>query len=449
MNRLVQAGLALALLYTSAHIVESGIIFPLERPNIKQVIEELQPMYRQVVTGTASVDHGRQYGPVFLLALDPVYRRDVNNETRLAWYAYGLGLLSIAAALTATIAASRRWLASRGRTLSWPMIVGLVILWGNFGPLYGVLAVKNVELWELALIMVACLGVIAGRPWIAGGAIAIASLTKMLPFVFMPYLLLRDRRLFARAVAVLLVVLAVSQLVYGTEMGFGYLPLIARAAGGTADFGWQGGIVWHENISLRGLIMKAFGYLHPPSLWSIRAPYSRGYFTAIPMDLYPWARLAATLTWAVGMGWVVWTVIARRTTAEPGRTYWDWALIAAMMLPLAPQASQDYMVMTLGAFSFVLIGCMVYGGRANWVVFGLAVLLVANVLPRSLFARLIFIDAINKLAGHEHLTRPEAYQYYGFPLLGLLLLMWVWTRIVAADDRTSAAAGVPSSPTTC
>jgi hypothetical protein len=435
MNQLfVRVAIALALVYTAAHVVKDGILFPLQHPNIGQVVEELQPLHKQIVSGTASVDHGRQYGPVFLLALDLVYRSDVTNERRLAWFAYGLGLLSIAVAFASTIVAARIWLESRGRRLSWPMVLALVVLWGNFGPVYGVLAVKNVELWELALIMAACVAAMRSRRWLAGGAVAAASLIKMLPLVFMPYLLLRDRRTFISAAIAMVGILALAQLVYGTEMGLGYLPLVARAAGGGADFGWEGGLVWHENISLRGVMLKAFGYLHPPSLWSIRAPYKRGYFTNIPIDLLPWAQLAANATWALAMIWVVWTLVSRRSAAEPGRTYWDWALVAAMMLPLAPQASHDYMALTVGAFSFVLMGCIVYGGRANWAVFVIATLLVANILPRRLFAQLMGIDLISQWAGHQHLSRPEAYQYYGFPLLGLLLLMWVWTRIVALDE---------------
>ena len=93
-----------------------------------------------------------------------------------------------------------------------------------------------------------------------------------------------------------------------------------------------------------------------------------------------------------------------------------------MMLVLAPQISQDYMVLALVAFSFVLAGCMLYGTRAAWIEFAIAVLLVGNVVPRGVFSRLVLIDPLMAFTGYEHLTRSEAYQYFGFPLLGLLVL---------------------------
>jgi hypothetical protein len=33
------------------------------------------------------------------------------------------------------------------------------------------------------------------------------------------------------------------------------------------------------------------------------------------------------------------------------------------------------------------------------------------------------------VTGFDHLTLAEAYQYFGFPLLGLLILLRVWTRL--------------------
>ena len=68
------------------------------------------------------------------------------------------------------------------------------MLWANFSPLYGVLAIKNVELWELAWIAVAGAALLRDRPWIVGFAVAAGALIKMLPLVFLPYLSLRSRR---------------------------------------------------------------------------------------------------------------------------------------------------------------------------------------------------------------------------------------------------------------
>ena len=49
-------------------------------------------------------------------------------------------------------------------------------------------------------------------------------------------------------------------------------------------------------------------------------------------------------------------------------------------------------------------------------------------MPRGLFGRLVFADTAARSAGYGHLTVAEAYQYFGFPLLGLILLLWAWSR---------------------
>ncbi len=149
--------------------------------------------------------------------------------------------------------------------------------------------------------------------------------------------------------------------------------------------------------------------------------------------------MIATAAVAIGGLWVMLTLLRRMRTAEPSRTYWDWALIGIMMLALAPQISQDYMVLSLGAFSFVLAGCMLYGTRVAWIEFTIAVLLVGNILPRGVFSRIMLIDPLMSLTGYQHLERHEAYQYFGFPLLGLLVLARVWLRLAHAEARPAGA----------
>ena len=70
----------------------SGVVFALRTPNVGQVVEELQPLYRLFTAGEATVDHPRQYGPVFLMLFHPVYRAESRASlTLLSWYGYALG----------------------------------------------------------------------------------------------------------------------------------------------------------------------------------------------------------------------------------------------------------------------------------------------------------------------------------------------------------------------
>ena len=418
--------MAVAAAYSLVHLVVSGIIQPLRVPAIGQVIEELQPLYRLFTTGVASVDHPRQYGPVFLAVFHPVYRFTLDRPDLIAYYAYALDLVAIAIGFVATRRAIRRWAALREVTLPRFTTAALLFLWLNFSPLYGVLAVKNVELWELALIAVALAALLEQRRWVAAWSIAGAALIKMLPLVFLPYLLLRDRRTFVYTVAAIAAIITLSQLLYGDDMGFGYGPMIVRAALGGEAYGNPGG-VWHENVSIRGLAFKAFGYLEEPGGGGA---YQRGYYVVVPQLLRPYAVAIGWVAQAAAGFWLLWRFYRQAGLNAVDRLYWEWALVAIMMLVLAPQISQDYMVLSLGAFSLVMAGCMVRRDTWLWIQFAIAVLLVGNIVPRALFARATGTGVAMRFAGHEHLMPAEAYQYFGFPLLGLLILLRVWTRCI-------------------
>jgi hypothetical protein len=426
--RLITAAILAAAAYSVVHLVVSGIIQPLRTPAIGQVIEELQPLYRLFTAGAATVDHPRQYGPVFLALFHPVYRVTLTRPDLLAWYAYALDVIAIVVAFIATRRAIRRWASVNGVVLPRLTTPALLFLWVNFSPLYGVLAVKNAELWELALIAVAGAALLEDRRWVAAWAIAAAALTKMLPVVFVPYLLLRDRRTFIYTLVALGAIIAISQLLYGHQMGFGYGPMIVRAALGGEDFGWRQG-VWHENISIRGLASKAFGYLEEPGQI---ARYQTGYFVIVPPHLARIARVTGLVAEAAAVIWFLWQLLRDRSMKPFNRAYWEWALVAIMMMVLAPQISQDYMVLTLGAFSYVLAGCIIRADKWLWAQYAAAVLLVGNILPRALFARLLGINQALDYAKADHLLPAEGYQYFGFPLLGLLILLHVWSRV--ADD---------------
>lgn len=443
-SRLTLALIALAIVYSIAHFVISGVIFALRTPNVGQVVEELQPLYRLFTTGVATVDQPRQYGPIFLMLFHPVYRLNLADHTVLSWYAYALDLMAILIGFIATFDAIRTWAMARGARVGGPMLLALGLLWANFSPLYGVLAIKNVELWELALIAVAGAAMLRGRRWVVAWSIAAAALVKMLPLVFIPYLLLRDRRTFAYTLVALGVLLTISQGLYGTAMGWGYLPAIVNAAVGGDGYGNVLGMTWHENVSLRGVVLKAFGYLEPPAAGTVDSPYQLGYYVRLLPGMQQPARTLALVVWATGVLWAGVTLLRRSRRPEPSRTYWDWALIGLMMLVLAPQISQDYMVLGLGAFSFVLAACMLYGTRGSWIEFAIALLLVGNVVPRGVFSRLVLIDPVITFTGYGHLMRSEAYQYFGFPLIGLLVLVRTWRRLSEAGEA-AAPTGVTMS----
>jgi hypothetical protein len=206
--------------------------------------------------------------------------------------------------------------------------------------------------------------------------------------------------------------------------------MIVNAAIGGEGYGNAAGLIWHENVSIRGLAFKLFGALEEPGS-NLAATYQVGYYVVVPEHLRPIARVVAWTGQLAAVVWLAWQFFARTWRDAIDRTYWEWALVAIMMLVLAPQISQDYMVLTLGAFSYVLAGCLLRAGTWLWIEFALAVLLVANIVPRGVFGRIVFADATMRALGAGHLVVAEAYQYLGFPLAGLLLLLHVWSRVAA------------------
>jgi hypothetical protein len=435
-----KAVFAAGLIYSAAHFIASGILFPLSSPNVGQIIEELQPLLRLFTRGEATVDHPRQYGPIFLMLFHWIYKRDLEDPTLLSYYAYALDMIAIVIAFVATVIAVRDWAASRGHRIGAMTIVLIGMLWANFSPLYGVLAIKNVEIWELACIAVAGAALLRKRTWLAAWSIAAGTLIKMLPLVFLPYLWLRHRRAFYQTLGAMAIILALSQLLYGTQMGFGYFGTLVGAAGGGGGYGNPKAMIWHENVSLRGVVVKGFGFLEKPGRYTTPQGYSEGYHLVIPEDRRLAVRIIGTFFQGLGLLWAAWMMWRRRRQPDPDGTYWDWAFVGIMMLVMAPQVSQDYMVLTLVAFTFVMVGCILARDRAAWIYFGLAVLLVANVIPRGAFGRLLLIDHAQRWSGYEHLLVPEAYQFYGFPLLGLLLLTKAWWRL--SERQLPAGQGV-------
>ena len=56
-----------------------------------------------------------------------------------------------------------------------------------------------------------------------------------------------------------------------------------------------------------------------------------------------------------------------------------------------------------------------------------ALFFLGALTPRQILHRLTFVAAITRWTGNVQLTPPEAYQYYGFPLAGLVFLGWaIW-----------------------
>lgn len=430
MTRTIPAGaivLALvALAYSIAHFAESGVRMPLSLPKIGQIEEEIPPLVEYLQGhGPVHSPNPRQYGPVFFLVMQPLLTTIGTDPERLSRWLYALDLACLAAAFVLTWATLTPFVPTERRRLA---AIALLFLWLNFAPLYAILGVKNVEGWELALVAAALFWYVRGRRIAAASAIAAAGLIKLLPFIFLFYFLLRDRRTFAYACAAVTVALVAGQLIYGSELGIRYLPRVARSATGTSF-----ALGWHENISLKGMIAKSVGTLTPgsvtidgvePSYGSEMGAGQAGYTVVLTRPQSTFVRLAGLAAQAAALAWLAW-ICTRPAPADANRIAWEWSLVAIVMLLVSPQTAFEYCLLAIGAFSYALVRLIADLPRraAPWITFAAATLLVANVLPRQIVNRLVLVDALREWSGYVHFTPSEAYQFFGFPFAGLLLAL--------------------------
>ena len=434
----------MATVYSAAHFAVSGVAAPLERPNLGQIEEEAAPLRVFLASGgSLTSNNPRQYGPVFMFVMHPLLRVWGGDPERLSHALYALQLVCVAAAFGFT------WMTLAPLMpvgLTWVALAALAFLWLNFAPLYTILAVKNVETWELALISVALWAYTSGRRALAGFAVAAAGLIKLLPFAFLFYFLLRDRRAFAWGCASVLVLLLVGQALYGQQMGLGYLPNVARSAAGNSF-----AMGWHENISLKGMIAKQIGFLQttdtspiderqldPAYQVSLGLGETKYMVTLTRAQL----REVRNIAWAAqacGLLLLTWACM-RGAHGTRNRTVWDWSLVAAMTLILSPQTAFEYCTLALGAFSYLIVRWLAAPARSaprHWLPLAGAIVLIANLLPRQVMNRVVFVDAITRWTGYTHLKPSEAYQYFGFPFVGLVLLVVALSQV--SDEPVAVA----------
>jgi hypothetical protein len=423
---------ALALSYATLHFAASGVRFPLDHPNLGKFEEEASPLRRHLATGEAvRSGNPEQYGAVFFFIMQPLLE-SAASDTALANALYVIQLACLIASFLLTCAVLKP--SAFRHSDRWPLVVAwLAAIWLNFSPLHTMLALKSVETWELLLISVALYAYLREWRWITAFALASAGLIKVLPFVFFYYLLITDRRTFAYACVALVALLLVGHLMYGPEMGLWYLPRVAAGAMGNSY-----GLNWHENFSVKAAFAKLFGELPAPTHDGAR---TSGYLIA----LTGWRRTAATVVGdasiVAGGAGLTWSWLRERGVHSRDKTLKEWSLLAVALLILSPNTIFEYTTLALGALSyaFVRIALAERRNTGSWALFVASLFLLGGVAPRPLLNRLTMIAALNEWTGNVHLTPSEAYQYYCFPLVGLVLLALTIVRATPANHDWAPA----------
>jgi hypothetical protein len=389
--------------------------------------EELNPLIGLISHGQpiTQID-ARQYGVVVFLVFDPALRMLGPNLGALAIYA---AWVAVAAALIAFGLIARRYAADDPARL-----LLLLVAWASAVPLLYVIAQHMVDAWQLCFLS-AALFLFTGsarQRRLVGLPLAAATLTKLLPALLLVYVCVRSWRAGLLGLLGITGLLAVGQVLYGPLMGFGY-PLAMLAGGGETVARWS---THFENNSIRGLLFK-FGAgfrLQGDTTTYILDP---GQFPVLNVLAYV---LAAGL-----VGYLLLVAWRGRHLDSPARRSIEFSLAIVTMLLVSPHTAQDYLVTALPVLG-VWLFLWAKGLPRAWslgqtVLGGLAALLIGVFVPMNLFARVLPIGWLLNVTGNAHNilfvdqigSAIGAYEFFGFPALGLLLGWLLLVRLERAS----------------
>jgi len=325
------------------------------------------------------------YGPVLhLLTLPLVWLlgtlRQVYQALLVANYAF-LGLAVWR--LYRLVAPARR------RGLYATLLAAVVL---NFYPLYEAILQRNVEIFELMLIVWAMDSFVRRRDALAGVLIGVAAMTKFLPGIFIGYFLLKGRwRAAAAGTATIAVLAALAQVTLGWQHNS---VLMQLAHGSYLDL--------HLNQSLVGFLLRLLWWLPGREAWA----------------------KAAMFAGIAGFGWLM----IRLRHHQDWRL--EWSLVLVGMIMLLPHNQNYYLVFLIVPYA-VLLSMILDRALTGWpwiTAVAASFLLVGWPVPLSLVDRLFGLPAG---LGAEWLL------WLSLPVCGVILL--VVALIKAAFEPSTSA----------
>lgn len=370
----VRAAYVCAWIYTAAHFVSTGIRQPLRSfygdflasfPSwrIASLLGRLDlyngslARYWARKFGSDAVWH---YGPVMHAVTLPLYAFPDLRAAYVAWLFASYAFLAIAL-----------WLLTRELELGPARWIALLAAL-NFVPLYEALTQRNIEIFEMVLIVAAFAVLRRKRLAAAGVLIGVAAMTKFLPLIFLPYFAVKRMWRALAAAAITIVPIAVAaQFVLGWEHS-GILIQLRRG-------GFLNSVM---NQSVSGAVIRILDWTH----------------SSLPAPLL--SRIAIVVA-LIALSWLF--VTLRRCE---GIEDLEWAMLITAMVLLPPHNQQYYFILLIFPF-FALLARGLYPW---WLAATYA--LVGAPLPFRLLG-------------------PQAFQSYllaGIPFLGAAILAVLCAR---------------------
>lgn len=376
---------ACALAYTAAHFFVSGIRQPLR--NFQGDFLASFPSWRlSVLLGRLDLFHGSlaekwahgslwHYGPVEHLVTLPLFAFRDLGPAYVAWLFVNEVFLAAILVIAAKIffPSERRWVA---------LSICAIVMF-NFNPLYEGLAQRVIEIFELLLIVIAFVLMRRDRQFASGFVIGVASMTKFLPLIFLPYFIVkRNWRALAGSLTAILPIAIVTQIVFGWEHSGILLQL--RDLGIAGHFGDQG---------ISGMALRLLRWSHAP----------------LPPLLVSRTVIAAGL---LALCWLFFHVRHCRGAEEM-----EWSTLLVAMVMLAPRTENYYLLF----FVFPYLALVARRRDPWWL--AVSYLIAGVVIPLSI---------VSHIAGFDVFSR---YLTLGIPFVGAAILAVLCVRALLDECR--------------
>jgi len=396
----VVAALVGLWIYTFAHFVATGIAQPLR--NFQSDFLTSFPSWKlsrmlgrmDLYDGSLSEHWSRDpeggepmwnYGPVEHLVTLPLFAFPTLRSAYLAWlfvnYGFLIGIVILSLKLF-----------DPGRSLIGSTAIVAAIL--NFNPLYEALTQRNIEIFEMLLVLGAFALWRRGREGWSGLLIGIAAMTKFLPLIFLPYFLIRKKwRALGAALAAIVPIAVVTELVFGWSRSWTLIQLR------------EGSFLQKElNQSLSGALLRLIDWFR------------------IPVSGATASRIAIGVC-LIGLCWLF---VRKGTHAAVDDLEWSVLLIAMVLLP--PHNQSYYLLFLLFPYLAIFRRRVTSPGKSisTWWALAVSFAFVASPIPFSIVARIV---------------GPRAFHWYmvaSIPFIGAAILAWI-TVVELLDARAVAS----------
>lgn len=284
--------------------------------------------------------------------------------------------------------------------------LGLACFWLNYFPLLEAVTGREIELFELFLISLGLWLLRRNKQVAAGLAIGFAAMTKFLPLLFIPYLRIRGyRKAFWTALLTVLFLTILGQRTLGFANSWTFI-LISQQ---------QNNLYFpaaYANQAILNIFYKMF------TVFDMNQPH--------PTTLYP------TILRFVGrvVNWLIlaaysWLIIRRRKDDQLLEV--EWALLAIVMVLVAPHANTYYLVFALPAFSVAFAYWVKHPDCVGRL---LKVALAAGAVCTGFLVPMKVLEAVFQLPG---VVVARILQLYSLPAFGVIFVALVlveWHRII-------------------